>query len=75
MQGSEAYKFLGHSHNIEKMVVTGESHYGDDYSYDEDTLILDHLPNMNVHIPSTEAEVVENMMEEYDRQGPSYMRI
>lgn len=60
VEGGEAYSFLGFSHNIEK---------------DEDVRLMGHLPNMNVHIPQTEQEVVDKMLEEYNRQGPSYMRI
>lgn len=60
VKGSEAYKFLGFSHNI----------YGD-----EDRQLLYHLPNMNVYIPPTEESVKNILLEEYERSGPSYMRL
>ncbi len=71
VQGSEAYKFLGHSHNIEQVPVDD-----DGFRFDgEDEQLLRHLPNMYVHIPETEQKVVDTMLAEYQRVGPSYMRI
>lgn len=60
VQGSQAYAFLGHSHNI--------------YD-DEDKKLLDHLPNINTYYPEAEDEVRTKMLEEYDRSGPAYFRI
>lgn len=60
VEGSAAYKFLGYSHNIEK---------------DEDVRLMEHLPNMNVFIPTSEQEAVDKIMVEYNRQGPAYFRI
>lgn len=66
VEGSEAYKFLGHSHNVEKLEHNGNK---------EDIQLLGHLPNMNVYTPLNERQVDMYMLEEYNRQGPSYMRI
>jgi len=60
VEGSEAYKFLGHSHNI--------------YA-DEDKRLLEHLPNMQTYFPVKESQVRTWMMQEYNREGPSYMCI
>lgn len=61
VEGSEAYKFLGHSHNIEK---------------DEDTKLMQDLPNMNTYTNmKDEHDVVYRIMQEYDRKGPAYFRI
>lgn len=64
VEGGEAYQFLGHSHNIEQYGTTKE-----------DQMLMDNLPNMNTYYPKEENQVVKYMMKEYDRQGPSYMRI
>lgn len=74
VQGSEAYKFLGHSHNIEK-VGTRKTVEGEEYQVGEDELLLSHLPNMNVYLPNNESFVRKSMLAEYERSGPSYMRI
>ena len=58
--GSTGYKFLGFSHNIEE---------------NEDEMMLGHLPNMKTHYPKTEEETRKVMLEEYEREGPSYTRI
>ena len=60
VKGSAAYKFLGYSHNL---YDTEEADY------------LKNLANINWYIPETSDEVRENMLYEYGRQGPSYMRI
>ena len=60
VKGSEAYAFLGMSHNV--------------YN-DEDFKLLKDLPNMNVYKPLEEQDVVKWMMEEYERNGPAYTRI
>jgi len=60
VQGSAAYKFLGHSHNIEDF---------------EDTRMMENLPNMKCYFPQREEVVRETMLAEYERSGPSYMRI
>lgn len=76
VQGSEAYKFLGHSHNIEQKTLDfGHMGRGQVGTWSEDVQLLNHLPNMNVYTPGTEEQVKEAMLAEYDRQGPSYMRI
>ena len=58
--GSEAYKFLGMSHNL----FDGE---------EQD--ILKHIPNLNSYFPKTEEETKELMLKEYVRQGPAYFAI
>lgn len=59
--GSEAYRFLGMSHNL----AVGE---------EED--LLKHLPNLNSYLhPQSEEEVRENLLKEYNRQGPAYFSI
>ena len=61
VEGSEAYKFLGFSHNIEK---------------DEDKKLMQDLPNMNTYTDmKDEHDVVYRIMQEYDRKGPAYFRI
>ena len=60
VKGSEAYKFLGMSHNL----------YGN-----EEQNLLAELPNITKHFPQTEAETEKLMLEEYERFGPSYTRI
>lgn len=58
--GSEAYRFLGMSHNL----FPGE---------EED--ILKHIPNITKHFPKTEEETKELILKEYHRNGPSYFAI
>src|SRR3990167_3345626 len=60
VEGSEAYKFLGFSHNIKE---------------NEDINILKEFPNINIYKPEKEEEIREIMLKEYDRKGPAYMRI
>lgn len=60
VEGSEAYKFLGMSHNV----------YGN-----EEERLLGHLPNLNLYFPKEEQEVIKIMEEEYQRKGPLYMKI
>ena len=64
--GSEAYKFLGFSHNVIE---------GKDGQDDEDVAMFKRLPNMNIYKPETEEELVEKMEFEYNRKGPSYFII
>src|SRR3990167_3299115 len=65
VEGGESYQFLGHSHNIVDI----------EENYKEDEQLMEPLPNMNVYTPETEEAVINSILEEYDRQGPSYMRI
>ncbi len=67
VSGSEAYKFLGMSHNVGKGAM-GE---------DEDVAMLRQLPNLSGHTftPDTEERVRELMLEEYKRNGPAYFVI
>ena len=60
VQGSEAYSFLGRSHNI--------------YD-DEDKKLMNHLPNLKTHFPETEEDLRVNLLKEYNRLGPAYFRI
>lgn len=71
VEGSEAYKFLGFSHNIYE--AEGTQGFQEDKM--EDQKLLEHLPNMNVYIPTEEEQVKDIILEEYEREGPSYMRI
>ena len=59
--GSEAYKFLGISHNLLKGEEEG---------------MLEFIPNINSYLnPQSEDELKENLLKEYDRQGPAYFSI
>lgn len=59
--GSEAYKFLGFSHNL----------YGD-----EEERYLKDLPNLTTYLnPQSEEEVAETLLKEYNRVGPAYFSI
>lgn len=60
VKGGEAYKFLGHSHNL----IEGE-----------EKGMLAFLPNITTHFPVLETEVKEKMVVEYLREGPSYFSI
>lgn len=61
VKGSEAYRFLGMSHNL----------YGD-----EERKLLKDLPNLNTYLDmKTENEVSENIKKEYSRSGPAYFAI
>src|SRR3990167_4120745 len=57
VKGSEAYAFLGLSHNI---------------SENEDIHLTANLPNIITYIPKTKAELPGAMELEYDRLGPCY---
>lgn len=58
--GSEAYKFLGMSHNLAE---------------GEEENILKSLPNTNIYFPKTEEETKEKILEEYNRELPAYFAI
>lgn len=59
--GSEAYRFLGMSHNL----------FGD-----EEERLLKGLPNLNIYLnPQSEEEVRDNLLKEYNRSGPAYFAI
>lgn len=58
--GSEAYKFLGMSHNLAE---------------GEEEKILSTLPNINSYFPETEEQVKGFMELEYKRSGPAYFAI
>ena len=60
VKGSEAYKFLGFSHNL----------YGS-----EEKDYLKNWPNINSYFPKTEEECIENILKEYERKGPAYFSI
>ena len=60
VKGSEAYSFLGISHNLEE---------------GEEERIVTNWPNINYYVPKTEEETIEVILKEYDRQGPSYVRL
>src|SRR3990167_8902607 len=60
VKGSEAYAFLGLSHNI----------YGS-----EEKDYLKNWPNINSYFPKTEEDCTENILKEYDRKGPAYFSI
>ena len=60
VKGSEAYKFLGMSHNL----FPGE-----------EEAILSTLPNITKHFPTTEEECKKIILDEYERTGPSYIRL
>lgn len=59
--GSEAYRFLGMSHNL----MPGE----------EKRLLKD-LPNLNSYLdPESEESLKDNLLKEYNRAGPAYFSI
>ena len=58
--GSEAYKFLGMSHNLAE---------------GEEKDLLKHLPNLQKYFPTTEEETKNSMECEYNRIGPAYFSI
>jgi transketolase len=66
VSGSEAYKFLGYSHNV----IKGQN--GED---DEDVAMIKRLPNIVVHQPTTEDECSALIEGEYQRIGPAYFVI
>lgn len=63
VKGSEAYKFLGYSHNL----------YGD-----EEECLLETIPNLKVYLPyagRTEESLSADMRREYETNGPAYFSI
>ncbi len=60
VKGSEAYKFLGMSHNLHGT---------------EEQDLLKNLPNLNSYFPENEEQTKNFMENEYQRNGPSYTRI
>lgn len=59
--GSEAYKFLGVSHNL----FPGEEEG-----------MLKFIPNINSYLqPQSEESLRDNLLKEYERQGPAYFAI
>lgn len=58
--GSEAYKFLGFSHNLAK---------------GEEDKILSTLPNIKCYAPKTEDECIKNIEESYQEKGPAYIAL
>lgn len=64
--GSEAYKFLGMSHNL----VEGE-----------EVDLMKHMPNLNQYFPIGEEQekseefLKESLLQEYNRVGPAYFSI
>ena len=70
VKGSEAYKFLGHSHNVYPV-----DNFQMIRELDEDQQLMDHLPNFKTYYPDTDVEAKEFMNFEYQREGPAYFRI
>lgn len=60
VKGSAAYQFLGVSHNL----FPGE-----------EEAILSTLPNITKHFPQTDEECQKIIRDEYERKGPSYIRL
>ena len=60
VKGSEAYKFLGMSHNLTE---------------EEEVNLLNSLPNLTRYTFASEDEVASAMEYEYSRIGPAYFRI
>lgn len=61
VRGSVHYKFLGFSHNL---IVE-----------DEDVKILQHLPNLDLHICTNQLDVLNAVVSSYHKPGPAYIRI
>jgi transketolase C-terminal domain/subunit len=61
VKGGAAYKFLGHSHNLNK----GE----------EDAILKYSLPNTRVYKPDTEEQLRQYMLDEYEFSHPAYFSI
>lgn len=77
VKGSEKYKFLGFSHNIQMEMPVGNNDpidKGQEYM-DEDIYTLDKLPNMEWYVPTDEKKLKDFMLSEYNRVGPAYTRI
>src|SRR3990167_8187957 len=62
VEGSEAYKFLGYSHNIEHTRIIGVD---GEIDFGEDQRLMTYLPNMNVHIYDSPEEVEQSITKEY----------
>lgn len=76
VKGSEKYKFLGFSHNIQTNIEVGmEDINGDRDTFDEDMYVANTIPNLEWHVPRTEDQLKEYMLLEYERDGPAYTRI
>lgn len=61
VRGSVHYKFLGFSHNLE-----GNEHEED---------LLKNLPNIKRCYPDSPDQVRNEILKEYQREGPSYLRL
>lgn len=75
VMGSQAYSFLGMSHNIYPVREEAQHYMAEPRVILEDEHYLAHLPNMKFYEPKNESMVREFMLAEYERKGPSYMRI
>ena len=60
VKGSEAYKFLGMSHNL--------------YGTEEEDL-LKNLPNLIKYFPTNDEEAKKAILESYDTKSPTYIRL
>ena len=60
VKGSEAYKFLGMSHNL----FPGE-----------EEAILSTLPNLKTYFPKTDEEARQAILDCYASESPSYVRL
>jgi len=58
--GDVGYNFMGFGHNVEP---------------GEEEKMLAHLPNLNRYYPTAEEETKEIMEKEYNREGPSFMKL
>lgn len=58
--GDVGYNFMGFGHNVMP---------------NEEEQVLSHLPNLNRYYPTVDEEVVKSMEREYNRKGPSFMRL
>lgn len=58
--GDVGYNFMGFGHNV----MAGEEEQ-----------VMSHLPNLNRYYPTEEDKVKIIMEKEYNRQGPSFMRL
>lgn len=58
--GDKGYNFMGFGHNVEE---------------GEEEKLLAHLPNLNRYYPTTDEETKKIIEKEYNRQGPSFMRL
>src|SRR3989344_7467225 len=58
--GAVGYNFQGFAHNVEE---------------GEEEKLFGHLPNLNRYYPESQEKTKEIMEKEYQRQGPSYMRL